>query len=207
MKDKEVTRKEILRIGRDEILLKGFQGAYLRDIAKKANVTTGAIYGHYSNKEGLFCALVQPVADEFLSLREKGHLARLSTAESDLKNSKWDSFEPIEQMIDYIYEHFDIFKLLICHAAETQYQDYITTVIEKETVAAKSMLEKMEATGIILNGIDDEFIDIITYAYYSNVFEIVRRDMTIKRAKEYVKSLSEFYARGWGTWTNDGSDK
>ena len=60
----------------------------------------------------------------------------------------------------------------------------------------------MRAAGMMKNGIDEEFISIMTHAYYSNVFEIVRRDMTREHANDYVKALSSFYAGGWGTLAN-----
>lgn len=209
MRDKEATRQMILQVGKEEILSKGFKNAYLRDIAKKAGVTTGAIYGHYPDKEALFCALVQPVADEFLKLREKGHADYLSMSESDLKQADRDELGPVSQMLDYIYSHFDIFKLLICHAAETAYRDYISVLIEKETAAAKGFLDKMRAAGMLKSGIDAEFISIVTHSYYSDVFEIVRRDMSRERAEAYIKALSSFYTNGWDSlaeWDKETND-
>jgi AcrR family transcriptional regulator len=197
MRDKEATRRKILQIGQEEFLSKGFKDAHLRDIAKKAGITTGAIYGHYPDKEALFCALVQPVADEFLKLRREGHDSYLSMPESDLKKSSRDDFGPVSQMLDYIYSHFDVFKLLICHAAATGYKDYISVLIEKETAAATSFMDKMKDAGILKNGINAEFISIITHSYYSDVFEIVRRDMPKECAYAYIKTLSAFYANGW----------
>lgn len=199
MRDKEATRLKILQVGKEEFLSKGFKDAYLRDIAKKAGVTTGAIYGHYPDKEALFCALVQPVADEFHKLREKGHAAYLSMSESDLEQGKQNAFGPISQMLDYIYSHFDIFKLLICHGAETEYKNYISVLIEKETAAARGFLDKMKKAGMLKNGIDEEFISVVTHSYYSDVFEIVRRDMPRERADTYIDTLSSFYAGGWST--------
>ena len=41
-----------------EFLEKDFQSASLRNIVKKAGVTTGAFYGYYASKESLFESLV-----------------------------------------------------------------------------------------------------------------------------------------------------
>ena len=48
----------ILSAAIQEFLEKGFTSASLRNIAKKAGVTTGALYGYYDSKEDLFEALV-----------------------------------------------------------------------------------------------------------------------------------------------------
>lgn len=47
-------------------LNQGFHSSNLRDIAKKAHVTTGAMYNHFKNKEDLFDALIESSASELL---------------------------------------------------------------------------------------------------------------------------------------------
>ena len=49
--EKESSRKEILKAAREEFLEKGYKGASLRSICKKAGVTTGAFYFQFENKE------------------------------------------------------------------------------------------------------------------------------------------------------------
>jgi len=43
--------------GKKEFLEKGFQGASMRGIAASLQVTTGAIYRYYTDKESIFEAL------------------------------------------------------------------------------------------------------------------------------------------------------
>ena len=56
------TLENILNAGKEEFLEKGFLSSSLRNIVKKANVTTGAFYGYFSNKEALFSGLVEEQA-------------------------------------------------------------------------------------------------------------------------------------------------
>ena len=56
------TLKNILLAAMEEFSDKGFLGASLRQIVKKAGVTTGAFYGYFSSKEALFTAIVEPHA-------------------------------------------------------------------------------------------------------------------------------------------------
>ena len=61
MEDKSsVTLENILHAALEEFSDKGFLGASLRQIVKKAGVTTGAFYGYFSSKEALFAAIVEP---------------------------------------------------------------------------------------------------------------------------------------------------
>lgn len=60
-----------------EFLEKGYVDASLRTIAAEAGTTTGTIYSRYGGKEGLFSAIVEPVAKEFtgifIGVQEKFH--------------------------------------------------------------------------------------------------------------------------------------
>lgn len=55
--EEKTTLQMILSAAIQEFLEKGFTSASLRNIAKKAGVTTGALYGYYDSKEDLFEAL------------------------------------------------------------------------------------------------------------------------------------------------------
>ena len=41
---------DLLEAGKQEFLEKGFQGAYMRWIASRLSVTTGALYRYYTDK-------------------------------------------------------------------------------------------------------------------------------------------------------------
>ncbi len=67
MNETETTTLDlILSAAMQEFLEKGFKSASLRNIVKKAGVTTGAFYGYYDSKEALFEALVGEQYDYFL---------------------------------------------------------------------------------------------------------------------------------------------
>ena len=57
----DITKNRILEYAKEEFLNKGFEKAQVAEIAKAANVTTGAIYRHFKNKEELFYTLVKEV--------------------------------------------------------------------------------------------------------------------------------------------------
>ena len=55
----EKTRQEIIKAAIDVFSTKGFSSSTLVDIARQANVTRGAIYWHFKNKNDLFLALIE----------------------------------------------------------------------------------------------------------------------------------------------------
>ena len=64
----DITKNRILECAKDEFLNKGFEKAQVAEIAEAANVTTGAIYRHFKNKEELFYTLVKEVYEYTLEI-------------------------------------------------------------------------------------------------------------------------------------------
>lgn len=53
------TRKELLQAARAVVVEKGYEDTTLEEIAERAGMTTGAIYGNFKNRDDLFIALGQ----------------------------------------------------------------------------------------------------------------------------------------------------
>ena len=192
------THKSILKAGKDEFLLKGFRAASLRNIVKEAGVTTGAFYGYYKSKEELFDALVSvpygvlmekfnEAQDKFSALppvQQPEHMADISGDYMD-----W--------MVDYIYGHFDAFKLLLCCAEGTRYEDFIHEWVEIEMDSTHRFLSVLRGLGHAVKKIDPRLEHILISGMFSGFFEIVIHDMPQEQAHGYVKELRAFYTAGW----------
>lgn len=55
----EITKQNLLAAGLEVFSRKGYSATRVEDIAKQANVTTGAIYHHFGGKSELYVALVE----------------------------------------------------------------------------------------------------------------------------------------------------
>ena len=64
-------RERLLRAGAAAFLARGFPKARLLDIVRAAGVTTGPLYWHFRDKEGLFGALVADAYDAAIALQDK----------------------------------------------------------------------------------------------------------------------------------------
>ena len=196
MKDKEATRKKILEEGRKAFIEKGYDNAYLRDIARDAGVTTGAIYGHYKDKDALFAALVRPVLE---GLKEE--LRKLQDQYCEIEDShlKKDPMflNSFDAATDYIFDHLDIFILLIKSAHETSMRTWFDDLVKEQSDAADSFQRKWESAGILNSEINKDFISIVTASYYRNIFDAVAKGMDRENMKVFVKMLSVYYTGGW----------
>ncbi len=188
---------DLLEAGKKEFLAHGFQGASLRDIAASLGVTTGAIYRYYTDKAELFSALVEKPARE---LEERYRAAQKEFADQPLQDQLTELPEVSDEnswIMEFIYDNFDAFKLIVCCSAGTGYEHYLDTLVEIEANSGRALLERMEEAGQQIHQIDDSLIHIVSSALFNGIFETVRHDMPRDKAFVYLNDLKEFYSAGW----------
>ena len=188
---------ELLEAGKKEFLETGCQGASLREIASMLGVTTGAIYRDYTDKEALVDAIVSEPAEELVNrYRTSQQMYAERPLEEQLSGISGVS-EENTWMMDFIYDHFDAFKLIVCCSAGTRYEHYIDILVEIEANSAMLLSEKMREAGYKLPLLNDDLAHMISSGLFNCIFETVRHDMPKDRALEYMGSYQLFYTAGW----------
>jgi AcrR family transcriptional regulator len=196
--DEKNTLEAILSAGKMEFMNKGYKSASLRSIVKNAGVTTGAFYGYFSSKEELFDALVKEPADYFMKEYKKAQydFKKLTPDEQEDNMGKvsgnWMSW-----IVDYIYEHFDAFKLVISCAEGTRYEHFIHEMVEVEVQGTRDFISVMETKGRTIRYIDPELEHILISGMFAAFFEVVVHELPIDQAKEYIRELVQFQTAGW----------
>ena len=192
------TLQRILNSAKKEFLAKGYQEASLRDISKEASVTTGALYGYFKNKEDLFGAIVhcyyygiqqkyRDVLNEFLKLP------------TQTKREAYDALSTAYMMslANYMYEHYDEFKLILCCSEDTKYSDLVNEMALIDERATKEYLESLASSGIAVEHISPRLEHILTTGLFSMFFELIVHDIPQEDAHEYVHKLMEFFSTGY----------
>ncbi len=70
-REKLARREEILEAAKSVFADKGFDGATVDEIAEKADLSKGSIYGYFANKEDLFISLMESEIDRLFEVVEK----------------------------------------------------------------------------------------------------------------------------------------
>ena len=192
------TQKRILEVGKREFLEKGFKDASLRAIVKEAGFTKGAFYGYYNSKEALFDALVAPAADELIAQFKQAQQAHYELVTEDKAEQSQDlSTSYLNYFINYIYDHFDAFKLVICCSEGTRYANYIHELVELEVDQTEDYYQQLRQLGKLEGTVNRDLHHMITSAYFTAVFETVAHDMSREQAIGYVNELAVFFNCGW----------
>ncbi|MGI6663961.1 MAG: TetR/AcrR family transcriptional regulator [Christensenellaceae bacterium] len=198
MKD-TATKERIKKAAMEEFLEKGFREASLRTITAKAHVTTGAFYGYYKDKEALFQDLVEPAAGTMQKrfMDAQARFAAFSEKEQIAEMNQYSNRE-LQHFFNYIYEHFDVFRLVICGSAGTEYETYLHTLVKIEERSTLQFIDVLKRNGYQFETPDTNLLHILSNAYFSAMFETVVHNMTKEEADQYVKHITGFFSAGWG---------
>ena len=194
----EDTEKNILNTARKHFLKDGFSGASLRNIVKDAGLTTGAFYKYYPTKEALFDALTDPYIEHIYQIYDRvvEDFEKLS-AKEQTSNMSDTSGDGMDQMIDYIYEHYDNIRLLLKCGDSGKFETFIHNMVDREMRSSLEYVKKMKEDGIEIPIVGESLMHMIYTGFFSSIFQIIEHDIDKETAKRNVHKLREFNTGGW----------
>lgn len=199
-KQVEGVYERVLECAKEEFLKNGYKDASLRIIATNANTTTGSIYTRFGDKEGLFTALVEPVAKEMLEIfynrQETFHSLDKETQRITMPQY---SSKSMDELLDYMYLHFDTFRLLLDSSYGTKYHNFIDEMVKLEVEYTYKYMEVIGCESIRRGIFTEDFMHIITTSYFEGIFEVVRHNMQKDEAKKYINMLITYHMAGFET--------
>ena len=191
------TKSKILESAKTEFLEKGFMNASLRTIAANAGLTTGAMYRHFKDKDALFCTLV----DEAIDFTTKTVMMADSSHHLDLDNlvSK-EHFEQEKEstndLLNYIFDNFDTFTLLLTKAAGSTHEHFQEEICDLYTKNCQDTFNWMYQNKIAAKKIDTMTVHFIASTVINAFVEIITHKMTKQAAFQYIENIEEFTRYG-----------
>ena len=101
------------------------------------------------------------------------------------------------EMIDYIYDNFEVFELLLDASYGTKFQDFVERLVEIETEYTFKYMDVIHYRTEDGEVITEDFIHIMTRALFESMFEVVRHKMTKEKALRYMDMLEKYHYGGW----------
>ena len=193
------TREGLLCAASHEFLETGYKEAALREIAKQAGVTTGALYGYFKNKEELFGALVDEPYHAILDLYNEVLHAFQSLPPEDQFNDMTDyTAVGMKRMMDLMYENHVAFKLMLCCSEGTNYSNLVHEMAELDVKATEEFAATLSDVGQVESNVNPVLEHMLTSGMFAAFFEVIVHDIPREEADEYVNQLLAFYSAGWG---------
>lgn len=94
-----------------------------------------------------------------------------------------ESRTSLNEIVDYIYEHFDEFKLIICKSEGTSYENFIHNMVEIEVEETYQFIDALRSQGKHVPNIEKAVCHMIVSGMFSGIFELIEHDMKKKTLK------------------------
>ena len=198
MKNDKETREKLLKSAKQEFLEKGYMQASLRNICKKAGVTTGALYFFFQDKEDLFASLVQ----EPLSMLHQ-IMGSHYQEETNLKNSKLENFEDFgedlavaKQALRFMYHYYDEFQLLLVKSQGSRFEncvDEFVKITEKHYRHMADRFSEMMQT----SKLDDYLIHWLAHTQIETFVHILTHERNEEEAIKHIEPIIRYIIAGW----------
>lgn len=180
-KDRNVEDK-LIHAAKQEFLKHGFEKAALRKICAAANVTTGAMYFFFENKEELFCRTVSKTVKEMEELGRKIFAVEMNDYNTGVDQDI--------QLIKFLYQNRDELQLLIYKSQGTRYEMYKEQIFSQ---LVNSFLLFFQTYG--KQNVDRDLIRIIVKMRWEGYMELINGGYDLKHAMELSKQIG-IYADG-----------
>ena len=156
------------------------------------------VYGYFSSKEALFASIVEPHAAALMGrfMEAQTTFAEMPEKEQP-EHMGLESSQCVHWMVDYICDHREPVKLLLCKAEGTSYEHFVHNMVEVEVEYTLQYLEVLHRLGHESPQLDAQLCHIIASGMFNGIFEIVVHDMPKEQAMRYVDQLRDFYTAGW----------
>ena len=189
------TINNILNSAKAEFLQKGFKDASLRNIAKQAGVTTGAIYGYFKDKDDIFVSIVKDVLDGFYKLIEEVEKEdrRIMGEKTEFADRLFSTKTSHIKYLEYLYDNYDICKLVIMCSNGSSIENFMDQFMEKSLEELNEFIHSVKKT----SNADEFTIHILIEFYIKSITEFIKHDIPYETAIKQFESINTFFFAGW----------
>ncbi len=172
---------------------KGFSYASIRQICADAGVTNGAFYSHFESKEDLFSGIVSPIIEGMNELYdvENSHYMDVGSVD-DIRGVISRTFSSNRRLIRYVYEHADVFRIILLGAAGTEYENFTDLLSMEEASNTMKFLKKCRTITKKRDRLSEDLIRQISRFIISSVFDGFTAGKSEKEVIKETELASEF---------------
>ena len=186
----------IIEAAKTEFLQNGFQTASIANIAKRAGVTTGAIYTRYKGKEELFHSLIAGFLQDLDKERKENEKAyKKYCIDKNFDNFLNNIEQEIAGYIDILFEHYDECKLLLCCSKGSLVETMFREMMKNKIAETKTFIQKNLASDISKMELD--LVELLMNQQFNAYTLVIEKGYSKEETTRYIKMIGEFIGAGW----------
>ena len=195
----EETKKQILEAATEEFYAHGFQNASLRHICAKANVTTGALYAYFKDKNELFANVIAPATGYILNLLKVHYETELATTSENSLSEEDEDFLVTQKILNFYYENKPLCQIVLQnqeHPAVCAFFDELMDRMDQQTLL---LFQQMRGSQPMdeLSVLDPTTVHWLSHLQVDAIFHIISHDMEPTCAERQLKQIIRFLRAGF----------
>ncbi len=196
-RDKTLSHIKVNQAIKEEFLEKGFEAASIRDIGARAGMTSAGLYRHYTDKEAMFNAMVEPLIEEIKTWTKKHTKEKYSLVDAKAKENDIFGESFVDMVREVILPRRDEFKLLMTCSAGTRYENFIHEYARENQKELLDAIRYLKKKGYPASDIDEEELHVLISAYLTACFEPIIHDCDEAKIDKYLGTIQNFFMPGW----------
>ncbi|MBQ3939978.1 MAG: TetR/AcrR family transcriptional regulator [Oscillospiraceae bacterium] len=196
-KDKTESHIKIRAAMRAEFLEKGYAGASIRSIGRRAGLTSAALYRHFSSKEEMFCAAVEPLVKEIRDWMQQHKQTKYQMLSAHPDGEALFGESVVDLVREVILPRRDEFLLLVNCAEGTRYEHFIHRFVEENQQDLADAFASLREMGYPAKMLGEEELHMILSAYMTALLEPVIHGCPDDRIAHCLTVVSDFFMPGW----------
>lgn len=186
----------IIEAAKQEFLQNGFQSTSIHQIAKRAKVTTGAIYTRYQGKDELFCSLIEGFLQALEKERKDNKKAYIRyCVDKNFDHFLKDIEKEIAGYIDILFAHYDECRLLLCCSKGSSVEMMLHEMMENKVFETKKFIKQNMVSDI--SEIKLDLVELLIKQQFNAYTLVIEKGYSKNETVEYIRMLGEFIEAGW----------
>ena len=200
----EETKTRLLQAATEEFAEYGYERSSLRRICKNAEVTTGALYFFFQDKEDLFQSVIAPVTEPILQMMESHYEKERECNWKELGDARGEE-EDIRAsfaILDICYGNKKVTDIILSSRnlpVVTAFFDRMIEIMDMQTV---HLLKLADENSISVQ--NKYVIHWFSHLQIDAMLNVISHGLGEEEAKEQLKIAIRFLRGGFQTFTESG---
>jgi Transcriptional regulator len=190
------TKVRLLNSAAEEFAEYGFEKSSLRRICAKADVTTGALYFFFQDKEDVFLHVISPAINRIYEALKVHYEKEAERPDECITNGEDEDFRAGLEVLSFYYQNKMICDIILNHEDHPAIIDFFNNIIELMGQQTKKLLKSLN-NGLYSSSFSDYTIHWFSHLQLDSILNIITHCRNEEQAKEELIIMVRFLRGGF----------
>lgn len=193
----EETKARLVLAAESEFFLHGFKGSSLRQICKEADVTTGALYFLFKDKDDLFRSVIEPATKTVWDFMKQHYTEEYMMSQMNIVKSEAEDIKVANAIVGIYFKKRNICSIIFQnrdHEVVKEFFDSLAAMIDEGT---KNLIQKIYPNFLHGTAFSDRSIHWFSHLQIDSVIQILEHSVDESQAIEQLKVMIRFMRGGF----------